>query len=72
MSHPDIEDLSMSDLVDLFKKQVSLYGVEKCIPFLQFDGADRSIRKHDKSVSNDDEAGSDFGSEDLVSDNSSD
>lgn len=34
MSHDAIEDLSMRDLVKLFKKQVSLHGIARFVPLL--------------------------------------
>ena len=51
MSEIAIEDLSMSDLVELFKKQVSIHGIAEFIPLLM----DRNVRlddQDDQSVSN--------------------
>ena len=50
MSEIAIEDLSMSDLVELFKKQVSIHGIAEFIPLLM----DRNVRlddQDDQSVS---------------------
>lgn len=62
----------MSDLVELFKKQVNLYGVDKCIPFLEFDGIDDSVTGDEKSVLKNDGFDSSSGSEDDLSDSSRD
>lgn len=47
MSDTVIEDLPIDDLVELFKQQVSLYGVGKCIKFLKFDGTANSASDAD-------------------------
>ena len=73
MSHSDIKDLSMTDLVELFKLQVNLFGVSKCINFLEFNGVDGSAsddQEDEKSDSNDDDADSVPESVDVLSESS--
>jgi hypothetical protein len=73
MSQTDIEDLSMTDLVELFKRQVKLYGVAKCINFLQFDGVDGGVPKShedEKSGPNEDDVVSVPDSVDILSESS--
>ena len=77
MSDKAIEDLPMIDLVELFKKQVSLYGVSKCIRFLKFDGTDDSTSDADDTDVRNIQAGngddsSDDSSVDVFSDDSFD
>ena len=75
MSYSDIENLSMSDLVELFKKQVNLYGIpflDKCILFLEFDGVDDSVTGDEKSVLKNDGFDSSSCSEDDLSNSSRD
>lgn len=77
MSDKAIESLAIGDLVELFKKQISLYGVSKCVEFLTFDGTEKSISRADTNDirdvqpdSNDDS--SDDSSVDVFSEDSKD
>ena len=73
MSHSDIEELSMTDLVILFTRQVNLYGVAKCIDFLQFNGVDGSVfESHNDKISDskEDDADSAADSVDVLSESS--
>ena len=77
MGDKAIEDLPIVDLVELFKKQVSLYGVSKCILFLKFDGTDdRTSDADDDDVRNvqpgNGDDSSDESSVDIFSDDSFD
>ena len=77
MGDKAIEDLPIVDLVEFFKKQVSLYGVSKCILFLKFDGTDdRTSDADDDDVRNvqpgNGDDSSDESSVDIFSDDSFD
>ena len=72
MSEIAVEDLPIDDLVELFKKQVNLYGVGKCAQFLRFDGTDNHYSDaDDNDIRGDQPDSSDDSSVDVFSEDSS-